>query len=226
MSRKRLGRRVSQHTNPKGAIQCDRFSGGSRAAHGTAVAYPALFAALGGSAYAAVTVTGKNIKDGTVTGRDVRNGSLGTKELSARAVGSLAGERGPAGPQGPKGDKGEQGPGGATGATGPKGGAGPAGPQGAAGPAGAPGPSGVSGWEYRVSSPGAYIRSGDAGGGQVYCPSGKKALGGGVSVENSRVYVTTSAPTNGATGWAVWLHNTSSISETVYAWVICANVNS
>jgi hypothetical protein len=30
--------------------------------HGTAVAYLALFAALGGSAYAAVTVTGKNIK--------------------------------------------------------------------------------------------------------------------------------------------------------------------
>ena len=41
--------------------------------HGTAVAYLALFAALGGSAYAAVTVTGKNIKDGTVTGRDVKN---------------------------------------------------------------------------------------------------------------------------------------------------------
>ena len=30
--------------------------------HGTAVAYLALFAALGGSAYAAATITGKNIK--------------------------------------------------------------------------------------------------------------------------------------------------------------------
>jgi hypothetical protein len=38
--------------------------------HTTAVAYLALFAALGGSAYAAATGTGKNIKDGTVTGRD------------------------------------------------------------------------------------------------------------------------------------------------------------
>jgi hypothetical protein len=37
--------------------------------HTTAVAYLALFAALGGSAYAAVTVTGKQIKDGTVTGK-------------------------------------------------------------------------------------------------------------------------------------------------------------
>lgn len=41
--------------------------------HGTAVAYVALFAALGGSAYAAVTITGANIKDGTVTGKDVKN---------------------------------------------------------------------------------------------------------------------------------------------------------
>ena len=49
--------------------------------HGTAVAYLALFAALGGSAYAAVTVTGKNIKNGTITGRDVKNRSLGTNKL-------------------------------------------------------------------------------------------------------------------------------------------------
>ena len=81
--------------------------------HTTAVAYVALFAALGGSAYAAVTVTGKQIKDGTVTGKDVKNRSLGAGKLSASALGSLAGERGPAGPQGapgPKGDPGQAGP--------------------------------------------------------------------------------------------------------------------
>ena len=66
--------------------------------HTTAVAYVALFAALGGSAYAAVTVTGKQIKDGTVTGKDVKNRSLGAAKLSAGALGSLAGERGPARP--------------------------------------------------------------------------------------------------------------------------------
>ena len=38
---------------------------------GTAVACLALFAALGGSAYAAVTITGKDIQNGTVTGKDV-----------------------------------------------------------------------------------------------------------------------------------------------------------
>ena len=86
--------------------------------HGTAVAYLALFAALGGSAYAAVTVTGKNIKDGTVTGRDVKNSSLGKNKLSATAVSSLTGQRGPAGAQGPKGDPGQQGPQGPKGDTG------------------------------------------------------------------------------------------------------------
>src|SRR4051794_27006239 len=85
--------------------------------HTTAVAYVALFAALGGSAYAAVTVTGKQIKDGTVTGRDIKNRSLGAKDLSAGALGSLAGERGPAGPQGSPGPKGDPGKPGTTGAT-------------------------------------------------------------------------------------------------------------
>jgi hypothetical protein len=33
--------------------------------HSTAVSYLALFAALGGSAYAAVTITVQNIKDGS-----------------------------------------------------------------------------------------------------------------------------------------------------------------
>jgi hypothetical protein len=80
--------------------------------HSTVVAYLALFAALGGSAYAAVTVTGKNIKDGTITAKDVKNRTLGTNKLSKRAVTTLTGALGPAGPQGPKGDNGEgaQGP--------------------------------------------------------------------------------------------------------------------
>jgi hypothetical protein len=84
--------------------------------------YLALFAALGGSAYAAVTVTGKNIKNGTVTGRDIKNHSLGTNKLSRKAVSSLSGQRGPAGLPGPQGPQGLQG------APGERGTAGPAGP--------------------------------------------------------------------------------------------------
>jgi hypothetical protein len=82
------------------------------------IACLALSLALGGSAYAAVTVTGKNIKDGTITGKDVKNRSLGKNKLSATAVSSLTGQRGPAGPQGPKGEPGQQGPQGPKGDTG------------------------------------------------------------------------------------------------------------
>jgi hypothetical protein len=189
--------------------------------HGTAVAYLALFAALGGSAYAAVTVTGKNIKDGTVTGRDVKNRSLGTNKLSTTAVSSLAGQRGPAGPEGPQGARGPAGP---TGPIGPNGETGPAGPAGPAGPGGPQGPSGVSGWDYRVTSPGKYIPGGDIGLAEVACPDGKKALGGGASANVLGPYVLTSAPTDGVTGWAVLYENPGNTGTTVYAWVICADV--
>ena len=198
--------------------------------HSTAVAYLALFAALGGSAYAAATVTSKNIKDGTITGRDVKNSSLDTNKLSPTAVSSLTGQRGLAGPQGTTGDRGEQGPDGPTGATGPKGEAGSAGPTGSKGdagpqgPAGPAGPSGISGWEYRVSSPGVGVPGGDIGGAEVACPDGKKALGGGASTTVEGPYVLASAPTDGATGWAVLYRNPGNTGTTVYAWVICANV--
>jgi hypothetical protein len=80
----------------------------------------AVFVALGGSSYAAVRMTGKDVKDGSLTGRDIRagsltgkdvrrgsltgrdvkNGSLEQRELSRRAVRSLTGRTGPQGPQG------------------------------------------------------------------------------------------------------------------------------
>ena len=201
--------------------------------HSTAVAYLALFAALGGSSYAAATITGNNIKNGTITGKDVKDHTLGTNKLSATALRSLAGQQGPAGPQGPKGEGGERGPAGPTGATGlkgdtgpkgdtaPKGDTGPAGPQ---GPAGAAGPSGIGGWEYKRSD-GIDIPPDSGASRQVDCPVGKKALGGGASSTGSRAYVSDSAPTNGATGWQTWYTNTGSYAVTVYAWVICAYVS-
>jgi Collagen triple helix repeat (20 copies) len=195
--------------------------------HSTAVAYLALFAALGGSAYAAATVTGKNIKDGTVTGRDVKDRSLGTSKLSASAVSSLAGKPGPAGPQGPAGPKGDKGDRGPAGPAGPKGETGPAGPAGTQGPAGPAGPSGISGWEYVVSS-GVPIDGKFAGDARVYCPTGKKALGGGASSTGykSTSELATSAPVNGGIGWVASYYNADITPITVYAWVICANVSS
>ena len=184
--------------------------------HTTAVAYLALFAALGGSAYAAVTVTGKQIQDGTITGKDVKNRSLGTGKLSASALGSLAGERGPAGPQGPAGAKGEPGK---PGATGPAGATGEQGPQGAAG---------VTNIEYRVSSGKSVPKDGTVGD-QVNCTSGKAVLGGGAAQfpSGAPARIVSSAPggANGnSTGWSVQVHNEGGSAFTAFAWAVCANV--
>ncbi|HWT95729.1 MAG TPA: hypothetical protein VN238_22205, partial [Solirubrobacteraceae bacterium] len=46
------------------------------------VAYLALFVALGGTSYAAVTVTGSQVKDSTLTGRDVRDGTLTARDFN------------------------------------------------------------------------------------------------------------------------------------------------
>ena len=180
--------------------------------HTTAVAYLALFAALGGSAYAAVTVTGKQITDGTVTGKDVKNRSLGAGELSASALGSLraAGERGPAGPQGESGKQGPAGPAGATGQQGPQ------------------GPSGVADLEYRVSS-GKSVPKGQTIGDQVNCTSGKSVLGGGVAnfPSNAPARVVSSAPggVNGnSTGWSVQVQNSGDATFSSFAWAVCADV--
>ena len=176
--------------------------------HSTPVAYLALFAALGGSAYAAVTVTGSNIKDGTVTGKDVKNRSLGKSELSPRALSSLTGQPGPRGEQGPAGPKGDIGP------------EGPAGPQGPAGPTGA---TGISGLQY-LTSAGIGVPANSQATGIVDCPAGKRALGGGVSRVGNGLVVDT-APQNDGVGWVGEMYNRGSGSVTMYVWAICANVS-
>jgi Collagen triple helix repeat (20 copies) len=185
--------------------------------HSTVVAYLALFAALGGSAYAAVTVTGKQIKDGTITGKDVKNRSLGAGKLSPTAVSSLVGEAGPAGPQGEKGAPGPTGP---QGPAGPQGEPGPEGPQGYQGPQGS---SGLREWE-KVVSPGWGVDPGQVGTVAVPCPFGKVALGGGASTSNALTYIVDSAPYNDGDGWGAKFHNTSDEPAAIYAWALCARV--
>jgi hypothetical protein len=79
----------------------------------------ALFIALGGSSYAAITITGKNVKNESLTTKDIKNRSLLNKDFKAGQV--PKGARGPAGPQGVTGTAGVQGPAGAKGETGPTG---------------------------------------------------------------------------------------------------------
>jgi hypothetical protein len=89
------------------------------------VACLALFFALTGGAYAALTVTGKNVRDESLASRDVKNGSLLAKDFKAGQL--PKGERGPQGIPGPQGSQGVQGQ---PGAQGPKGEQGPKGDQG------------------------------------------------------------------------------------------------
>jgi hypothetical protein len=52
-----------------------------RFSHTTVVAYLALFVALGGSAYAAATITGRDVVDRSLTGADIRNGSVRSADV-------------------------------------------------------------------------------------------------------------------------------------------------
>jgi hypothetical protein len=54
------------------------------------VAVVALIASLSGSAYAALVITGKSIKNGTVTTRDIRNHSLSGLDMRRDGVGGGA----------------------------------------------------------------------------------------------------------------------------------------
>ena len=93
----------------------------------------ALFIALGGTGYAAVS---KLLPQNSVGTKQVINGSLQTADLSKKARAALKGNRGARGPAGAAGAAGAAGPVGATGPAGAAGAAGPAGPVGATGPAG------------------------------------------------------------------------------------------
>jgi hypothetical protein len=89
----------------------------SRLSYANVVATLALFVALGGSSYAALTITSRDVKNNSLTGADVKNSSLtgsDIKEQSLRPSDFRAGDlppgpAGPAGPPGAKGDRGEKG---------------------------------------------------------------------------------------------------------------------
>ncbi|HKP21231.1 MAG TPA: hypothetical protein VJT68_06920 [Thermoleophilaceae bacterium] len=70
-----------------------------------------LFIVLGGSAVAAVTITGKQVKNGSLTSADIRNGTLRGADLQPGLLSPAAPSgNGATGAQGPKGDTGPQGP--------------------------------------------------------------------------------------------------------------------
>ena len=72
----------------------------------------ALVLGLGGTATAAATITGAQIKNGTVTTKDVKDSSLTAQDLAPGTIPPAgAGAPGPQGPVGPQGIQGVPGPG-------------------------------------------------------------------------------------------------------------------
>ena len=51
----------------------------SRLTFANVISLIALFVALGGSSYAALTITGRNVKDSSLTGRDVARATAGLR---------------------------------------------------------------------------------------------------------------------------------------------------
>jgi hypothetical protein len=121
-----------------------------------AIAYLALFVALGGTSYAATALPRNSVGPGqlradAVTATKVKNHSLVVADLSAAAVAALRGRTGPAGLAGAPGAAGAAGAAGARGAVGPQGASGPAGAAGAQGLQGDPGIV-ATGWSAFTSS--------------------------------------------------------------------------
>jgi hypothetical protein len=99
----------------------------SRLTYANVMASIAVFIALGGSSYAAIKVTGKEVRDASLTGKDLKNESVRSADVSGLTSRDFAAGQLPAGAPGAKGD------------------AGPAGPQGPAGKDGADGAKGDKG---------------------------------------------------------------------------------
>ena len=97
-----------------------------RLSYANVMATMAVFIALGGSSYAALTVTSRTVKNNSLKSVDIRNNSIKSVDVRNRSLlakdfrpGQLP--AGAPGPQGPKGDPGLPGAAGAKGDTGPQG---------------------------------------------------------------------------------------------------------
>ncbi len=122
-----------------------RFINSARPRPAMLVALLALFAAVGGTSYAAIAITGKDIKDGSITTLDIKNRSLRSSDLGLSTLKGLKGDKGDPGAAGPAGQKGDKGDPGAAGPAGQKGDKGDVGPAGAKGEKGDKGtlPAGI-----------------------------------------------------------------------------------
>jgi len=138
----------------------------------------------------------------------------------------VTGALGAAGPTGATGAAGTTGPVGATGSTGAQGFPGPIGPTGPTGATGATGANGLSGYERLTAAQNvlafAIINR------QLACPSGKKALSGGLQISgsltgNQKLAIETleSYPDTDST-WMFGVANTNAVAVDLTLYIICA----
>lgn len=159
------------------------------------VAFIALFVALGGSVYAASTISGTQVKPGSLPGNRIKPKSLAGKQIKPK---SLTGKQIKANSLGANQIKEST----LTGIT----------------------ASAISGVQYvAVTVPLSYSSPGGDQGTAV-CPVGTSVIGGGASVSNENyAYVNDSAPSPTHTGWIATGRGGSGVTMTVTA--ICTAVN-
>jgi hypothetical protein len=61
----------------------------SKLTYANVMATMAMFVALGGSSYAAIAITGKNVKNGSLTGKDIKRNSIGGKTIKESRLGTV-----------------------------------------------------------------------------------------------------------------------------------------
>jgi Collagen triple helix repeat (20 copies) len=173
----------------------------------TAIALLALFVALGGTSYAALSlprnsVGSAQLKTGAVTAAKLAANAVTSAKIKDRtlvradfAKGQLASAVGQTGPAGPAGQPG---------AAGPKGDTGVAGARGATGPPGAQGPSGPPGIaDYNIQEVNSVPMTTKAQELTVPCPEGDTILGGGQAANTRNVTFTSAGPTFDQTAYQV-----------------------
>ena len=179
------------------------------------VGYLALFAALGGTSYAAVQIPTASVgtaqlRNGAVTATKIKPHSLVASDFARGSLrGGPQGVRGPAGPHGTPGATGQQGKPGATGAQGTPGATG--------------GPKGDSGTAHTTLVQKSIIVSpGQEAAVSATCPAGTTVTGGGFVA--ALLQPEDSEPDLGTNSWLLVVKNPSSTgSVQTFVQAVCAS---
>jgi hypothetical protein len=153
----------------------------SRLTYANVMATIAVFISLGGSSYAVLRITGKNVPRDALTGEDITN--LTTRDIRDFSLLREDFKRGEL-PSGPQGTPGAQGPRGDTGDSGQNGGPGPQGARGDKGETGSTGGTGPQGLEGDKGDTGGKGEKGDPGPLLDTLPSGRTQFGNYYALNN------------------------------------------